>query len=245
NSSFNSSKSWRSGMTILLSVEWMVPAEPWNRQRYIVLAGAAAALIAISAGIIHSTESKIVIPDRQDFDELKLEFGPGWKVEESVLDVNTERVLNADDHIVLNLESPEGDILNLYVAYLVYQKDGGSWHSPQQCLPGGGWRITQNAIVPTSGEGVPNYHYNRMIIKNGDDRFLVHYYYDQRGRRIANEFMMKFALVWDVLTQRRSDGAMIRLMTPILAEDGIEGAEERMRRFQRQIEEMTPPYIPA
>ena len=229
----------------LPEVKPITPDEPWNRQRYIVLAGAAAGLIAVSGAIIHSTESKIVIPDRQDFDELSLEFGPGWKVEESVLDVNTERVLNADDYIVLNLESPEGEIFNLYTAYLVYQKDGGSWHSPQQCLPGGGWRITHNDIVEASREGGESYHYNRLIIKNGDTRYLVHYYYDQRGRRIANEFMMKIALVWDVLTQRRSDGAMIRLMTPILPEDGVEGAEERMRWFQLRVEELTPPYIPA
>ncbi|MEZ5916113.1 MAG: EpsI family protein [Parvularculaceae bacterium] len=91
------------------------------------------------------------------------------------------------------------------MAYLDAQRDGRSWHSPRQCIPGGGWKITAHTVVKTkTADGKP-FAYNRMIIENGSDRQLVYYWYDQRGRKVANEFVMKFWLIYDAVMRKRSD----------------------------------------
>lgn len=228
-----------------LGLPFIDPIEPeqaFDRDRFIKIGGATAATLLVLAPLVHSVDSSLEIPDRQRFAELPLEF-VDWQVQPRPLDVETEKVLAADDYIVMDVVNPDGEAFNLYTAYLEQQRNGSSWHSPQQCLPGGGWKVVRNEIVETP-EGRPAYHYNRMVIKKGDARFLVHYWYQQRGHRIANEFMMKGVLIWDVLTRRRSDGAMIRLMTPIGLEESVSSADERMQRFHSRIEETVDPYIP-
>jgi len=230
----------------LPDVEPITPSGTWDRQWYVKLVGASAATLAFGGFAIHSMEAKLNIPDRQEFAELPLEFvSKGWSTEEQPLDVRTEQVLAADDYIIMNVTNPEGEVFNFYTAYLNQQRNGSSWHSPQQCLPGGGWYFSQQDIVRTpSGEGRPDYAYNRLVMKKGDARFLVYYWYQQRGRRIANEFAMKGILIWDVISTQRSDGAMIRLMTAIGPEEKIEDAEARLQGFQVEVENTMDPYIP-
>jgi exosortase D (VPLPA-CTERM-specific) len=227
----------------LPDVEPIQPKTSWDRERFIKLGAGAAAFVGISAAILHSMTVPLNIPERERFAELPLEYAD-WQVQEKPLAEWTERALGADDYIVLDMVSPEEESFNLYVAYLDQQRNGSSWHSPQQCLPGGGWQIIQQDIVERQAVDGGTYHYNRLLIKNGDAQYLVHYWYQQRGRRIANEFMMKLALIWDVLSTRRSDGAMIRLMTPVLPEDTTQSADERMLGFQANVEQKLGPYIP-
>ena len=224
-------------------VDPIAPTRAFDRDWFVKLGGGTAAALLVLGPLVHTVDSSLVVPERQSYAELPLEF-VGWQVQPRPLDVETEKVLAADDYIVMDLVNPEGELFNLYTAYLEQQRNGSSWHSPQQCLPGGGWKVTANSIVPTP-EGAPAYHYNRMIIKKGDSRYLVHYWFQQRGRRIANEFMMKGVLIWDVLTRRRSDGSMIRLMTPISVDESVADAEARMQGFHRRIEATMDPYIPG
>ena len=227
----------------LPDVEPARPSKPWDRQRFMMVGGVAVAMLLVSGSVVHSIETTLYYPERREYAELPLEF-PGWKIEQTPLDVATEQVLAADDYIIMNMTSPEGENFNLYTAYLNQHSDGSSWHSPRQCLPGGGWAFMDRDIVSTP-EGAPDYSYNRIIIQKGESRFLVYYWFQQRGHRIANEFVMKGVLMWDVITRRRSDGAMIRLMTPIGPNEPLAEADERLQRFQRRIEETIDPYIPS
>src|SRR5438034_8174067 len=40
-------------------------------------------------------------------------------------------------------------------------------------------------------------------------RSLVYYWFQQRGRDMTNEYLVKWYLFWDSLTRSRSDGAMV------------------------------------
>jgi exosortase D (VPLPA-CTERM-specific) len=228
----------------LPEVQPIRPTKAWDRERFIKFAAGAAAFVAISAAVVHSMKVPLNIPERSSFAELTLEFAD-WQIEEKALSSATEQVLGADDYLVMDMVSPEGEIFNFYGAYLEQQRNGSSWHSPRQCLPGGGWQIIRQDIVEREAANGGTYSYNRLVIKNGDTQYLVHYWYQQRGHRIADEFFMKLVLVRDVLTTRRSDGAMIRLMTPILPEESLEGATERMLGFQGNIEQRLDPYVPV
>ena len=138
------------------------------------------------------------------------------------------------------------DPIELYIAYYDSQRKGASVHSPRACLPGGGWTIEsfrEKVIADVGPDGAP-VKVNRVLITLGDSKQLVYYWFQQRGRNITNEYMVKWYIFWDSLTKNRTDGALVRLVTPVPASGDIAEADERMKEFVRQIDPMLAYYIP-
>ena len=154
-------------------------------------------------------------------------------------------VIGADDTIVVDMVSPKGELLNIYAAYLEARRDGRSWHSPRQCIPGGGWEIKSHTVVSRGTFNGAPLNYNRLVIENRGQRQLVYYWYPQRGRNIANEFMMRFYLTFDAVTRHRSDGAMVRLLTNVASDETLEAAEARLTGALETMEGFLPKYIPG
>lgn len=219
-------------------------ASAWTKNRFITHA-AASIVIVLAAGLFvqFGTSNILKVPERVDLAGLPYEL-EGWKSEVQKVDAETLNVLGADDYIITNLVDPEGQAFNLYVAYLNMQRHGHSWHSPRQCIPGGGWQITKHDVAPITLDSGRTFYYNRIIIENRGVRQLVYYWYDQRGRKIANEFVMKFLLIFDAVKLRRTDGAMIRIMTPIAREESAEDADARLIGFLKTLDPKLPAYIP-
>ncbi|MFZ5617535.1 MAG: VPLPA-CTERM-specific exosortase XrtD [Pseudomonadota bacterium] len=221
----------------------MTPPRPAKNSAPVVFASVIAlAIIAFGASKVVTTDS-LTIPDRRDFDGVPGEFA-GWAYEVRPIDPTVAEVLGADDSIVVDLKSPEGEDFNLYLAYLEAQRDGRSWHSPRQCIPGGGWKIMRHDVVSTRSRKDKPFTYNRMIIENGDYRQLVYYWYDQRGRKVANEFVMKFWLIVDAVFKKRSDGAMVRLITPVGDDMAIDEADAKLKGMIARVESFLPSYVP-
>ena len=144
----------------------------------------------------------------------------------------------------MNFTTEDENTFNLYVAYLEAQRDGRSWHSPRQCIPGGGWEITSHEIIETKSAGGDDIAFNRLVIRFQDYEQLVYYWYDQRGRTVANEFIMKFWLLFDAVTKRRSDGALVRIMTSVNKTESIEAADQRLSSMMSRLDPVLPRYIP-
>jgi len=68
-------------------------------------------------------------------------------------------------------------------------------------------------------------------VLNGDARQLVYYWFDQRGRNLTSEVAVKWYLVWDSLTRHRSDGAMVRLITPLGKTEPVAAGDARLTAF--------------
>jgi exosortase D (VPLPA-CTERM-specific) len=204
--------------------------------------GAFAALAVGFIGLANvlSTDN-LIIPERKSFAGVPAEY-EGWRTEVRPMDPTVAEVLGADDTIVVDMVSPDKEIYNLYIAYLEAQRDGRSWHSPRQCIPGGGWEITKHDILATDEDSSKTY--NRLIIQNRNHRQLVYYWYDQRGRMIANEFKMKFLLMFDAVVKKRSDGAMVRLMTPVSDNETMADADARLKKQMTELKTFLPEYVP-
>jgi EpsI family protein len=56
---------------------------------------------------------------------------------------------------------------------------------------------------------------NKFIIENGVYKEVLIYWYQGRGRFTASEYTDKINTVRDSVLRRRSDGAMVRVMTSI------------------------------
>lgn len=116
----------------------------------------------------------------------------------------------------------------LYVGYYGSQAQGRTIHSPKNCMPGSGWEAlnAREATVSTPGGEVP---VNRYILQRDDERVLVLYWYQGRGRVQANEYLVKLDLLRDSALHRRSDEALVRIVVP------IESSEEQAFAVARRI----------
>ncbi len=229
----------------LPEVEEKPAAKPWKQAAFTRHAVVSLVVLIIAGLFVHFGTSNILrVPDRVDLAALPGKF-EGWKSEMQEVDKATLEVLGADDFVITNLTSPEGNLFNLYIAYLNAQRHGHSWHSPQQCIPGGGWQITDHKILPTETTDGKKFYFNRLIIENRGHTQLLYYWYDQRSRKIANEYIMKIMLIFDAVKLRRTDGAMIRIMTPLVRGESIEEADARLSGFMRQLEPKLPDHIPG
>ena len=130
-------------------------------------------------------------------------------------DDKTMAVLRASDYLLRNYSTSDGRVLNFYVGYYASQREGATYHSPLNCLPGSGWVMSEPDRVTISPQGRPAFVANKYIIQNGDHKELLLYWYQGRGRAVASEYWGKIYTVIDSVRRRRSDGAMVRITTPI------------------------------
>lgn len=130
-------------------------------------------------------------------------------------DNQTMAVLRASDYLLRNYRSADGRVVNFYVGYYASQRDGATYHSPLNCLPGAGWVMSEPGKITITPKGRAPFVANRYIIQNGDHKDLLIYWYQGRGRAVASEYWGKVYTVVDSVRMRRSDGAMVRITTPV------------------------------
>ena len=100
-----------------------------------------------------------------------------------------------------------------------------------------GARIT---IKPADGGAA--FEANRYVIANGSDRALMVYWYQGRGRVTASEYWGKIYTVLDSVRQRRSDGAMVRVMVPL--RNSPAEAEKSAIDLASQAASQLPAFVP-
>lgn len=125
-------------------------------------------------------------------------------------------VLRADDTLIRNYARPASPLpVNLFIAYFRTQRGGQTPHSPKNCLPGAGFVPLESGSVDVPVPGRDPIGINRYLVARGEDRSLVLYWYQSRGRVIGDEFAAKFWLVADSIRYRRSDTALVRVVVPV------------------------------
>ncbi|HEY0730115.1 MAG TPA: EpsI family protein [Pyrinomonadaceae bacterium] len=148
----------------------------------------------------------------KDFPE---QLGEWRKNKDQMIDEPTMKVLRASDYLLRDYQQPDGRAANFYVGYYASQREGATYHSPLNCLPGSGWTLTQPDTVTISLPDGRSFGANKYVIQNGDYKSLMIYWYQGRGRAVASEYWGKVYTVIDSVRLRRSDGAMVRVTVPI------------------------------
>ena len=163
-----------------------------------------------------------------------------------MLEKDVLKTLRLSDYILAVYNRGTEAPINFYAAYYESQRKGSAPHSPAVCMPGGGWQmtdLTQRSLPSTAIPG-GDFSYNRAVIRNGEATELVYYWYQERGKRIASEYSAKGYLFSDALLMNRSDGALVRLVTPIVAGETEEAADQRLMEFVAAVVPVLPQYIP-
>lgn len=154
--------------------------------------------------------------ERKSLSEISTELGD-WrqKGNEIRFDQQTESVLRTTDYTMREYVLPNDRLANLYVGYYASQRTGATYHSPQNCLPGAGWVMTQPELIEIKTPDGKTFTANKFIIENGVYTEVLIYWYQGRGRFTASEYTDKINTIWDSVSRRRSDGALVRVMTSV------------------------------
>lgn len=182
----------------------------------------------------------VIFPDQLD----EWRSGPQQK-----LDPGIAQVLAADDYYSSRFVHPDNIAdVDFFVAYYDRQTEGAGIHSPEVCIPAGGWEmsaITKRDVTITLEDGseisVP---VNRAFIQKGLSMQLVYYWFDMRGRKLTNDYLAKAATLLDSFMDGRSDGALVRVITPVLPGEADGRADERLQSFMSSLLPELPKYVP-
>jgi EpsI family protein len=176
-------------------------------------------LLLAQAAVLRSAMHPEAIPPSPPLAQMPRSLGP-WQFQgDGVIEQEVLDILKADDVLTRSYATASGEQANLYIAAFRSQRNGKSPHSPKNCLPGSGWSpLVEDETSIEVGEAVPIV-VNRYVVSHGNDRSLVLYWYQSRGRVVASEYKAKFWVVADAMRYNRTDTAIVRVIVPIENQD--------------------------
>lgn len=205
--------------------------------------------LVAAAGVVARADRQEQIPLRKSFADFPPTLGEWRATLQPPLDDKIVDVLGVDDYLTRAYYKPNGEGVGLYIGYWQSQRQGDTIHSPQNCLPGAGWLpVVQGRLTLADQTSDDRRHptVNRYVIQKGLDRQLVLYWYQSHGRIVASEYWGKIFMVTDAVRLNRTDGAVVRVITPILGDlpEAETSAEARGVSFVRQLLPQLDQFLP-
>jgi EpsI family protein len=154
--------------------------------------------------------------------------------------------LDLSDYVMLNYQGKDGKSVDFYTAFYESQRKGESIHSPETCLPGSGWEFKKAGAVelPLKDRRGNPMRVNKAVMIKGDFRQLSYFWFPQRDRVLTSAWELKWYNFWDALTRQRTDGALVRLITPIYTGEDLAEADQRLLAFTREIVPVLNEFLP-
>jgi EpsI family protein len=204
----------------------------------------AALSIAGAAIFLQARARSEVFPPRLPLKQFPAQLG-GWTGTDVAIDKDVLEILGPGDFLVRIYQNQQKTpYIDLFIAYFRSQRAGDTIHSPQHCLPGSGWEPIENQRITLSMPGHQSFPANRYLIAKGDSRQLVVYWFWAHNRGVASEYWAKFYLVTDSIKMNRSDGALVRITTPMVPGETVDAAQQRILPFAGEVMPLLDSYIP-
>jgi len=201
-------------------------------------------VIAGAAILLQARARSEVFPPRLPLNQFPAQLG-GWSGTDVAIDKDVLEILGPGDFLVRIYQSQQKTpYIDLFIAYFRSQRAGDTIHSPQNCLPGSGWTPIESRRITLTMPGHEPFPANRYLIAKGDSRQLVLYWYWAHNRGVASEYWAKFYLVADSIKMNRSDGALVRMTTPMYPGETVEAAQQRILPFAGDVMPLLDSYIP-
>lgn len=184
-------------------------------------------------------------PERSEFAGFPLQLAE-WRGRAEPIDREVLEVLRPDDYLMANYVGPDHALVNLFVGYFAAQTSDTAPHSPRACLPAAGWEIVRfetRTLDRVQYRREP-LRVNRAVIQRGEHAQIVYYWLDQAGISVTQEYTAKYQMLWNSITRNRTDGALIRLTTPVLRGEDPARADERLAAFAARVASVLPAYLP-
>lgn len=201
--------------------------------------------VATGVGWNIAPERQVDIIDRRPLVLFPMQLGDWRGMAGPILDSTVERTLGADDYLALTFSSPlHGQPVDLFMAFYDDQKSGKGIHSPEVCIPAGGWEVSAWETVPVALANGAVVTVNRAVIQQGVARQLVYFWFEQRGRRMTGSYEAKFLTLWDSITRGRTDGGIVRLITAIEPNEARSTAEGRIEAVMSEVVTVLGDFMP-
>jgi EpsI family protein len=173
------------------------------------------------------SHGEAIVP-RQPLHDLPYALG-AWTGEEHPLQTQVVHAVGVSDYTNRVYSQLAETPVQLYVGYYASQRAGDTIHSPKNCLPGAGWDPIRSGYATILFPGGRKIVVNEYVIQQDQNKQLVFYWYQGRGRVVASEYVGKFWMIADAISRNRTDGALVRLVTPM--DDGEDKASARLVNF--------------
>jgi len=211
---------------------------------FVPLAVSLVVLCAAGISVFGISGRPELIPDRPRFVEYPERIG-AWRGRSALMEPDVERsLIGLNDYILSDYRGADAKDVNLYVAYYASQRKGESPHSPVVCIPGGGWQIVKFERT-NYANGDIKLPLNRVTIEKNSTKQIVYYWFNERGRKIANEYLAKWYLLTDAILMNRTDGALVRLTTQVYGDETEHDADMRLQAFIRDAVPTLSDYLPS
>jgi EpsI family protein len=201
-------------------------------------------ILLLAAALNHYFSKPDISLPRKSLAEFPKELGDWAVVSEHKIEGRSMKILQVDDYITRDYRNSKGEVIGLYIGYFKSQREGKGIHSPRQCLPGAGWVPVNTAVyqMAVPGHNPGTVPVNKFVMGKGLDRQLYLFWYHGRGRIYASEYWNKIYLIWDGLTKKRTDGALIRVNNPVLGnpESALQTHTEFIKLFYPLLKEYIP-----
>lgn len=203
-------------------------------------------LFAITWYFLQTTSQVTIVPIKKALSLFPLQVGTYHLSKSFQSSADVVEMLGVDDYLQYNYVNEANRRVNLYVGYYKAVGVSGGYHSPKNCLPGGGWGIdgVKQISLQTGIEGRKESTISQMLIRNGSEYQMVLYWYQNRGRIIASEYWEKIYLVLDALFLGRRDGTFIRIIAAV-PENQREETEAELREFAEQTMNLLENHLPG
>jgi len=201
-------------------------------------------VLLVAMGLNHYFSKPDVSLPRKSLAEFPISLGDWTAFTDQKMDKQSLEILKVDDYFMRNYSNSKGEVIGLYIGYFKSQREGKGIHSPRQCLPGAGWVPVNTAVyrMTAPGHNPETVPVNKFVMGKGLDRQLYLFWYHGRGRIYASEYWNKIYLIWDGLTRKRTDGALVRVNNPVMGnvEDSLKTQSEFIQLFLPLLEEYIP-----
>jgi EpsI family protein len=192
----------------------------------------------------YGVEFQEKVPTKRPLSEFPMAIG-AWTGTRQTMEAQFVNALHFSDYIMAGYRNPEGREIDFYVAYYESQRKGEAVHSPETCLPGSGWSFEPAGLARIQiGEGKVM-AVNRALLEKSGSRQLTYFWFPQRGRILTNLFQVKLYSFWDAITRQRTDGSLVRLITPVYPSEGLADAEKRLNGFAGEVSDMLTGFLPS
>jgi EpsI family protein len=169
-----------------------------------------------------------------------------WQGERIFLDEKlVEEGLWSDDY-VNGRYTKEGSPNQIYllIPFYAWQGTKHTVHAPQACLLGGGYSIVEEQIHRIQVTPDRAIDIKALLLAKGDQKMLATHIFLQRGRVLTSPWTNKFYLMYDSMTKRRTDGALVRVELVMSPNQSMEDGLSMIDDFYQQLWPLLPAYVP-
>ena len=193
-------------------------------------------------GLYMSFHRDLIVPLARPFGE----FPPahaGWRmVGQSSLSENVIKVLMPTDYLSRRYVAEDGTTVDIYLSFFDGGPASGGIHSPKHCMPGSGWleMSSQRTTMVLGGETIKLV---QAVYAMGEQRELIYYWFDMRGKTMSDEYSLKLAEITGSMFHSRRDQSFIRIS--MRTRNNVEAAQKQVEVFLRDFYPVIREYLPS